>query len=318
MNLITISRQTAGLGDEIAENLARKLGLKLISRNYVIENWLPQVASEHELHMLQESSKFYNRLCSENITFAEYIENKLKERLEKESIIILGLGSQVIFRDYPKALHVKIVASEKNRIQRIMQKYGLKKKQARRTIELSNRKHRRYVWRIYDKDWSDPTLYHLALNTDGITVSEAVDIIIYLSDLKKTKESSLTREFAENINENKEKPEFVHPSEKELADILDMHNIKWEYEPTEFPLEWDAEGNITMGFRPDFYLPEYDTYLELTTMKRKYVTEKNKKKRLLEEKYPEVNVKIVYKKDFYSLMDRFGVMKGEDDFEETE
>jgi hypothetical protein len=89
-----------------------------------------------------------------------------------------------------------------------------------------------------------------------------------------------------------------------------MHHISWEYEPTEFPLEWDAEGNIIMAFRPDFYLTEYDTYIELTTMKRKYVTEKNKKVRLVQEIYPDINIKIVYKKDFHKLVEKFDINGG--------
>ena len=309
------------MGNEIASDLAQKLGIQIISRDYVINEWLPEVANDHELNMLKESSKFYKRKSSRGISFANYIENKLIKKAKKESLVILGLGSQVIFRNNPRAIHIKIVASKNRRIKRIAEKYGLEKKQAKRTIKLSDRKHRRYVWRIYDKDWSKPTLYHLALNTDGLSVKEAVNMIIYLGDIKKDKLNALTSEDVENkitTPKPEESPDFAHPSEKEFSDILNMHNIEWEYEPTEFPLEWDAEGNITLGFRPDFYLPEYDTYLELTTMKRKYVTEKNKKKRLLEKNYPEVNIKIVYKKDFHSLIERFGVSNEEAEQENNE
>jgi len=318
LNLITISRQTASLGDEIAGKLAKKLGIQIISRDYVINKWLPEVATDHELNMLKESSKFYKRKSSRGISFADFIENKLIEKAKKESLVILGLGSQVIFRNNPRAIHVKIVASKNRRIKRITKKYGLEEKQAKRTIKLSDRKHRRYVWRIYDKDWSEPTLYHLALNTDGLSVKEAVNMIIYLGDIKKDKQNALTTEAGKGkeIPKTQESLDFAHPSEKEFADILNMHNIEWEYEPTEFPLEWDAEGNITLGFRPDFYLTEYDTYLELTTMKRKYVTEKNKKKRLLEKNYPDVNIKIVYKKDFHSLVERFGVSNENEEAEQ--
>jgi hypothetical protein len=84
-----------------------------------------------------------------------------------------------------------------------------------------------------------------------------------------------------------------------------MHHIEWEYEPSEFPLEWDPEGNVIMAFRPDFYLCEHDTYVELTTMKQKYTTEKNKKVRLLQELYPHIKIKIVYKKDFEQLAEKF-------------
>lgn len=309
MFIITISRQTASLGNEIAENLADTLGVKLINRDYVINNWLSEIASDHELHMLQESSKFYSKKPDYmDITFAQYVENRLKEEADKESLVILGLGSQMIFRENPVALHIKVLASENRRIERIAGEYGMSIKQAERTVELSDRKHRRYVWRIYDEDWADPTLYHMSFNSDGLTAAEAVTLVMQLLDFKKETKSPLGEEAGGTEEEavKEVSPDFAHPSEKEFAGILDMHKIKWEYEPTEFPLEWDAEGNITRGFRPDFYLSEYDTYIELTTMAQKYVTEKNKKVRLLQKTYPEVNINIVYKKDFKTLLERFG------------
>ena len=116
MFIITISRQTASQGDKVAEELAEKMGVDLISRDYIIENWLPEVASKHQLHMLKESPKFYNRKSQQGITFAQYIEQKLKDTVNNQSCIILGLGSQVIFRDSPLALHIRIIASEESRI----------------------------------------------------------------------------------------------------------------------------------------------------------------------------------------------------------
>ena len=311
--IITLSRLTGSLGNKIAQLLAKKLGFNLITRDYVIKNWLPEIATDHELHMLKETSKFYNKTSKKGITFAEYIENKLKEVIKNESVVIRGLGSQVIFRNNPKALHLRIVCSKKSRYKRLAAEYGLKKEQAQRTLKLSDRRRRRYVWRIYEKDWSDPALYHLCFNTDGIKPEIVVESVVNLVDL--TQETShfpaLTDENESSVEKNKY-PDFAHASEKEFVKILDMHNIKWDYEPTEFPLEWDVEGKITMGFRPDFYLPEFDTYIELTTMKQKYVTEKNKKKRLLQKLYPDININIVYKKDYHSLIERFTAIKGEE------
>jgi len=320
LQIITISRQTASSGNEIAEELANQLGLKLINRDFVLENWLPQVADEHQLHMLQQSSKFYTKIIdnkSENKqTFADYIEKKLKELAETQNLLIVGLGSQVIFRHHSGGIHIKIAASQEQRIKKLYKKYGLPREQAERSIELSDRKRRRYVWRVFKEDWSDLTLYHISLNSDGLTTEQALTILMSLIDFKKENPEPLEEsKKKEEKNIEKKEYDFAHPSEKEFAKILDMHHIKWKYEPTEFPLEWDAEGNISMGFKPDFYLTEYDTYIELTTMNRKYVTEKNKKVRLLQEIYPHINIKIVYKKDFNSLIDKFelnGNSEGED------
>jgi hypothetical protein len=100
---------------------------------------------------------------------------------------------------------------------------------------------------------------------------------------------------------------FAHASERVAAQILDFYRIRWEYEPTTFPIEWDRAGNVIASFSPDFYLPEFDLYIELTTMSQKLVTKKNRKVRRLKELYPDVNVKIFYQKDFRRLLFKFGI-----------
>jgi hypoxanthine phosphoribosyltransferase len=100
---------------------------------------------------------------------------------------------------------------------------------------------------------------------------------------------------------------FAHGSERIAAEILDFYRIRWEYEPRAFPLEWDGKGVVIASFTPDFYLPEFDLYIELTTMSQKLVTKKNRKVRRLKELYPDVNIKIFYQKDFRRLLARFGV-----------
>ncbi|MDO8963808.1 MAG: hypothetical protein Q7W30_04865, partial [Coriobacteriia bacterium] len=101
--------------------------------------------------------------------------------------------------------------------------------------------------------------------------------------------------------------DFAHPSERVAAQILDFYRIDWEYEPTTFPIEWDGDGEVIASFSPDFYLPDFDLYIELTTMSQKLVTKKNRKVRRLKELYPDVNIKIFYQKDFRRLLFRFGI-----------
>jgi hypothetical protein len=101
--------------------------------------------------------------------------------------------------------------------------------------------------------------------------------------------------------------DFAHASERVAAEILDYYHIRWQYEPTTFVLERDAAGNAVVSFTPDFYLPDFDLYIELTTMSQKLVTKKNRKVRRLKELHPEINIKIFYQKDFRRLLARFGM-----------
>ncbi len=98
---------------------------------------------------------------------------------------------------------------------------------------------------------------------------------------------------------------FAHPSESEFAKLLDFYRIEWLYEPRAFPLCW-KEGAIAEMFTPDFYLPELDLYVELTTLKQSLITEKNRKVRQLKQLYPDVNIKLLAKDDFVKLLVKYG------------
>jgi hypothetical protein len=108
--------------------------------------------------------------------------------------------------------------------------------------------------------------------------------------------------------EPRENGPFANTAEEEFARFLEFYRIAYEYEPRSFPLETDAEGNITEAFTPDFYLPEQDRYIELTTMKQSLVTRKNRKVRKLRRLYPDVNIRIFYQRDFYHLMAKYGIL----------
>jgi len=106
---------------------------------------------------------------------------------------------------------------------------------------------------------------------------------------------------------NHSRPVFVHPAEEAFAKILDFYGLEWEYEPRTFPLEWDSQNNVTSAFTPDFYLPQQDLYIELTTLRPKLSTIKNRKMRLMRELYPEINIKLFKRREMRDLMVKFGL-----------
>jgi hypothetical protein len=100
---------------------------------------------------------------------------------------------------------------------------------------------------------------------------------------------------------------FAHESERQFARLLDFYQIGWQYEPKSFDVEWDTRGSVLKQFTPDFYLPEFDVYIEITTLNQKLVTKKNRKVRRLRELYPGVQVKIFYQRDYVKLLAKYGL-----------
>jgi hypothetical protein len=100
---------------------------------------------------------------------------------------------------------------------------------------------------------------------------------------------------------------FAHNSERQFAKLLDFYAIAWEYEPRTFTLETDRNGRPVQAFTPDFYLPAYDLYIEITTLNQKLVTKKNRKARRLVEQHPEVHVRVLYQRDYLHLLVKYGL-----------
>jgi hypothetical protein len=99
---------------------------------------------------------------------------------------------------------------------------------------------------------------------------------------------------------------FAHASEAELARILDFYIVRWEYEPRTFPILWNLDGQVVESFSPDFYLPDLDLWVELTTLRQSLVRRKNRKLRRMRELYPMIRIKLLYARDFRALMLKYG------------
>ena len=101
---------------------------------------------------------------------------------------------------------------------------------------------------------------------------------------------------------------FAHPAEESFARILDYYGIQWVYEPRTFELEWDEQGNVLEALTPDFYLPRQDLFIELTTLRPKLNTKKNRKLRKMGELHPEINIKLFKRREIRNLMIKYGLL----------
>ncbi|HJQ69765.1 MAG TPA: hypothetical protein VKA70_12370 [Blastocatellia bacterium] len=167
------------------------------------------------------------------------------------------------------------------------------------TIQIEERDGQQFIV-IREQPASDAAASQTATSQHSVEIPAAL-----LPELKRA-----VTALEQNIAEDPAQPEttdrrFAHASEEEFARILDFYHIAWQYEPRAFAIEWDADGNVTKSFTPDFYLPEHDLYIELTTLKQALVTKKNRKVRLLRELYPDVNIKVLYAADYRKLVEKF-------------
>ena len=313
MGIITIARQAESGGEAVAEGVARHLGIALVDRPR-----LEHLILEHGLsgQELDESDETPARAAASSAAqvHVDYVHAVVLDLACREDLVLVGRGGQFLFQHCPWSLHVKVTAGLDVRRRALQQVQSLSDADAGVWLAEVDRQRSEWVRRHYGSDWEDPAHYDLIVRADRLGIEgaarvigcavEARGLLGHQAEIGAWIERRGADVSADRANDT---PGFVHPSEAELARVLDFYRIRWDYEPRSFPLSWDEAGRVTEAFTPDFYLPDLDLYLELTTLKQSLVTDKNRKIRKFRELYPNIQLKVFYGRDFRSLVQKYGL-----------
>ncbi len=292
--LITIAHAAGNDIRPLAESLSKKINFPVIDTTQLLVKIFSPLVSEQMIRQLQQSSKVWlHTISPENSeTFLSVYREKIQELAKLENFILIDHNAALILGEDPYYLHLKIIVPN-----------TVKHTDELKQLERSIRRHQLTLCGRVAEEADYHAIFNLHRMAGNCCIS-AVQVL--LSEFETLQKIASPRHGDEDACIKLTAiPHFKNDDEREFADILDLYQIDWRYEPRFFPVEWDEQGRVSLAFSPDFYLPKFNLYLELTTMNQKYVSQKNKKLRLLRELYPGINVKIVYKKDFESLLQRF-------------
>ena len=273
MAIISVSGETGCPHDELAGLIAQKLSAELLTEaglQHLIEAEFPGI------HIPEKAWKYVVQLI-------------VARAADERNVVVCARNAGGAIRDLPHALSINVTASARGRAHN----------------------------------------FDVVLNAERFTPPQMLDIVqaaIAARALVSGSPSPSTNESQVEFNARLRlakygisppqdghvhgrhlQLQFTHPSEQMFANLLDFYRIRWEYEPRSFPLQWDKDGKVLEAFTPDFYLPDFDLYVELTTMKQALVTKKNRKVRLLRAIYPHVNIRVFYEKDFRELVSKYGL-----------
>ena len=313
MGIITIARQAESGGETVAEEVAKRLGIALVHRPRLERLILEHGLSGQELDESDETQAG-TVASSTGPVHVDYVHAVLLELPGNEDLVLVGRGGQFLFQGCPWSLHVKVTAGLAARRAALQEVQALSDADAEIWLAEVDRQRSEWIRRHHGSDWEDPAPYDLIVRSDRLGVDGAAAVICRAAEagnlLGHHAEIGawIERRGAEvSADRPTGTPGFVHPSEAEFARVLDFYRIRWHYEPRSFPLAWDQVGHVTEAFTPDFYLPDLDLYLELTTLKQSLVTDKNRKIRKFRELYPDIQLKVFYGRDFRSLVQKYGL-----------
>lgn len=221
------------------------------------------------------------------------------------ALIVCAPGCDGLFAEFPQVLRVRVEATPQRRAGRFMLERRLDRPAAEALVRDLDRHRQRTRARFamtFDEDLLTPD--QMAAMATAVAVEEKLDPAreaqIQFAVRMRLAEHGLLPAAKAAVR----RKAFANRSEQIFANLLDFYRIRWEYEPRTFVLSDQGNGE---AFTPDFYLPDSDLYIELTTMKQALVTKKNRKVKLLRERYPDINIQVFYQRDFQNLIFKHGV-----------
>lgn len=309
MALLTISGEPASRFEEVAHGAAQLLRFELITEAR-LARWMTQ-----EFGGTPVPDRAWRPAVASILT-----------RLATEHHFVIALpGSESLFPPMPILVRAGIVAPEEHRIGNVMLDRRLERVEAKAELARMDAEARQRAKARFSRSIPQPANFDLMLNAENMDAGQMAEILRATAATRCLAEQGLLSARTEAQLQFQTRLElarhgiapagraklkravFGHPSEEIFANLLDFYRIQWQYEPRSFPLQWDKDGNVVEAFTPDFYLPEFDLYIELTTMKQALVTRKNRKIKLLRAVYPHINIQVFYQKDFQDLVFKYGL-----------
>lgn len=310
MALIAISGHPGCRFEEVARITALRLGFELLTQARI-------------QHLTGE--EFGSQTPIPDKAYPSLVTSILARLATEYHLVYCALGGEVQARHFPGMLRVHIVAPENVRIGNLMLDSHMERAAARRLLQELEAAERADRKAKFGKTRAAAEAFDLVCNSESLNSEQIAELIAAAVNAAGLKERGYLSHAAEQQLQFQMRfklarygivpPDkitlrqkiFAHQSEEMFANLLDFYRIAWEYEPRSFPIQYDRDGTPREFFTPDFYLPEFDLYVELTTMKQANVTRKNRKVRLLRELYPEINIQVFYQKDFENLIFKYGL-----------
>jgi cytidylate kinase len=310
MGLITVSGEPGCRHEEAARLAAHRLHFELIT--------------ETRLRVMM-AEEFGEDTSIPDRAYPSGVASILARLATEHHMVVCADGAAFLFKNFPNLLRVHVVAPESRRIGLLMVERRLERPAAKELLRQLETERKADYRRKFGRSTPAPYQFDLVLNTELLDAEYIAQVIETAASARGLREQGLLAASAEaqmqfliRLQLSKhgiqppgkvrlKKVAFGHPSEEIFATLLDFYRIVWEYEPHNFPIMWDQGGRVLESFTPDFYLPEFDMYVELTTMKQSLVTRKNRKVKLLRTIYPHINIQVFYQKDFRNLIFKYGL-----------
>ncbi|MBM3814235.1 MAG: cytidylate kinase-like family protein [Acidimicrobiia bacterium] len=310
MAVVTVTGDPGCRTEDAARLTAQRLGFDFISESALRQMVVEEFGAENLIP---------DRLYSTALT------SILARLATGHHLVVCAPGVETLVGDFPGSLRVAVTAPENFRIGSLMLDHRLERLAALALLHQLEQEARTRRKKQFGRAAAQGSEFDLVVNAQSLASDHIAELLeasvrsrelIAQGLLSPPREAQLQFQVRLKLARHGitpagkvslERKPFANESEEIFANLLDFYRVAWEYEPRTFAIQWDQDGKVLESFTPDFYLPEFDLYVELTTMKQAHVTRKNRKVKLLKTIYPQINIQVFYQKDFRNLIFKYGL-----------
>jgi cytidylate kinase len=178
MAIITIARELAALGEEVARELSSLTGYKLIDREYLEKRLTDYGLGADKREKYDEKKPgFWASLSQERDDYLHFLKAALFEETAEGDCIVVGRGGAAVFKSVPSLVSVKLVSPLALRIERVMKSYACDERHALQIVEESDHNRIGFHKYFFSIDWADPRSYDLTINATKADAAQTAKLI---------------------------------------------------------------------------------------------------------------------------------------------
>lgn len=178
MAIITISRQTASLGDDLAQELAADLSYRYLDKKIVEDSLKSFGFPEAKIERFDEKKPaFWDMFSSEKDRYFQLLKYAMFDFASKDNCVLLGRGGQGLFKNIPGVVKIRFIAPFQVRAERFKKFYNCSSKQAEQMLRMKDHEREGFHSNYYGIDWGSDDLYDLVINTGTVLKKTAIDLI---------------------------------------------------------------------------------------------------------------------------------------------
>jgi cytidylate kinase len=199
MAVITVSRELGSEGDVICDIICEKTGLTRMDKALLLKiaeeagidveavvemergftKRARLVSGEMTSLYRKQASAFDGSRAMDDRTYAQVLHDTIQDYARQGDALIVGRGGQMVLRDWPGALHVRLYAPEEVRVQRLMARDNVSQANATRMVQQNDEQKRQFIRQMFNNaDWRNPKYYHLTIDTARISRETAAELVV--------------------------------------------------------------------------------------------------------------------------------------------